>query len=87
VDRVLEFEVVTPSGHHLFANACQNEDLFWALRGGGPSTFGVVLGVTFEALPKLTIQSLVHCASQYGMVDDRVIGILLRGILPPVTSR
>ncbi|KAJ7873861.1 FAD-binding domain-containing protein [Mycena olivaceomarginata] len=35
VDRVLEFEVVTPTGQHLFANACQNTDLYFALRGGG----------------------------------------------------
>ncbi|KAJ3756095.1 FAD-binding domain-containing protein [Lentinula raphanica] len=55
VDRVLQFEVVTPLGQHIFANACQFQDLFFALRGGGGGTFGVVLGVTTLALPQMEI--------------------------------
>ncbi|KAJ7121248.1 FAD-binding domain-containing protein [Mycena crocata] len=58
VDRVLEFEVVTPSGQHLFANACQNSDLFFALRGGGGGTFGFVLAVTTKALPRAAYTSI-----------------------------
>ncbi|KAH7313982.1 hypothetical protein B0I35DRAFT_410905 [Stachybotrys elegans] len=46
-DRVLEFTVVTPDGHVRIANACQNDDLFRALRGGGAG-FGVVLSTTFS---------------------------------------
>ncbi|KAJ7728408.1 FAD-binding domain-containing protein [Mycena maculata] len=56
VDRVLEFKVVTPTGSFLTANECQNSDLFWALRGGGGGTFGVVLESTALASPKLTLQ-------------------------------
>ncbi|CAK5281288.1 unnamed protein product [Mycena citricolor] len=52
VDRVLEFEVVTPNGQHLFANAHQNQDLYFALRGGGGGTFGFVMAATMKALPK-----------------------------------
>ncbi|EEB88350.1 hypothetical protein MPER_13859, partial [Moniliophthora perniciosa FA553] len=33
-DRALQFKVVTPDGKYLTANACQNQDLFFALRGG-----------------------------------------------------
>lgn len=51
IDRVLEFEVVTPDGQHRIANSCQNKDLFWALRGGGGSTFGVVLSTTHRVEP------------------------------------
>lgn len=51
----LEFEVVTPSGQHVFANECQFSDLFFALRGGGGGTFGVVLGATTLALPQMEI--------------------------------
>ena len=40
VDNVLQFEVVTPDGQLRTANACQEKDLFWALRGGGAG-FGV----------------------------------------------
>lgn len=49
VDRVLQFKVVVPStGEYLVANPCQNADLFFALRGGGGGTFGVVLEATFR---------------------------------------
>lgn len=32
-DQVLEMEVVTPQGETVIANECQNQDLFWAMRG------------------------------------------------------
>jgi FAD/FMN-containing dehydrogenase len=32
-DNVLEMELVTPEGDIIIANECQNEDLFWAMRG------------------------------------------------------
>lgn len=32
-DQVLELEVVTPTGKIVIANECQNQDLFWAMRG------------------------------------------------------
>lgn len=43
VDRALQFRVVTPNGKQVIASACQNKDLFFALRGGGGSTFGVIM--------------------------------------------
>ena len=51
---MLEVEVVTSDGKVLIANDCQNQDLFWALRGGGASTFGVVTKMTLKThdLPK-----------------------------------
>ncbi|EAU86312.2 FAD binding domain-containing protein [Coprinopsis cinerea okayama7 len=57
-DRVLQFKVVTPDGQVRTANHCQNEDLFFALRGGGAGTFGVVMEATILASPPTTIQSL-----------------------------
>ncbi|KAG8783725.1 hypothetical protein FRC12_019421 [Ceratobasidium sp. 428] len=51
VDRVRQFRIVTPDGVPRVANECQNTDLFWALRGGGGGTFGVVLEVTSEVVP------------------------------------
>ncbi|KAL3489202.1 FAD-binding domain-containing protein [Aspergillus germanicus] len=38
---VLQVRVVTTAGQILVANAAQNQDLFWALRGGGPGLYGV----------------------------------------------
>ncbi|KAI1328685.1 FAD-binding domain-containing protein [Xylariaceae sp. FL0255] len=50
-DQVLEIELVTPQGEILTANECQNEDLFWAMRGGGGSTFGVMTSITLKTYP------------------------------------
>ena len=51
---LLEAEVVTADGAVRVANACTNPDLFWALRGGGGGTFGIVTCVTLRTyeLPK-----------------------------------
>ncbi|HEY1251077.1 MAG TPA: FAD-dependent oxidoreductase [Thermoanaerobaculia bacterium] len=43
---LLEAEVVTADGKIRIANACTNSDLFWALKGGGGGTFGVVTKIT-----------------------------------------
>jgi hypothetical protein len=51
VDNVLEFEVVTPSGEIVVANNISHQDLFWALRGGGGGTFGIVTKVTMKIYP------------------------------------
>ncbi|KAG9122435.1 hypothetical protein FRC07_001176, partial [Ceratobasidium sp. 392] len=53
VDNVLQFTVVKADGKIVKANACQNKDLFWALRGGGGSTYGVALDVTYKTHPPL----------------------------------
>jgi FAD/FMN-containing dehydrogenase len=51
---VLEIEVVTANGEILVANDAQHQDLFWALRGGGGGTFGVVTSMTLRThdMPK-----------------------------------
>ncbi|KAL0564427.1 hypothetical protein V5O48_017620 [Marasmius crinis-equi] len=58
-DRALQFKVVTPGGQYLTANACQNQDLFFALRGGGGGTYGVVMEATVLASPQVTVQMAV----------------------------
>ena len=45
---LLEAEVVTADGQIRIANACTNPDLFWALKGGGGGSFGVVSKVTLR---------------------------------------
>ncbi len=45
---LLEAEVVTADGKVRIANACTNPDLFWALKGGGGGTFGVVSKLTLR---------------------------------------
>jgi len=53
-DHAVEFEVVLADGSIVKASACTNPELFWALRGGGGSTYGVVTNVvlrTHEDVP------------------------------------
>ncbi|KLO05539.1 FAD-binding domain-containing protein [Schizopora paradoxa] len=64
VDRVLEFKVVITNGTLLTANACQNTDLFFALRGGGGGTFGVVYESTHLVSPPVTLQVAAVLLSQ-----------------------
>lgn len=45
---LLEAEVVTADGRIRKANACTNPDLFWALKGGGGGSFGVITKVTLR---------------------------------------
>ncbi|KAJ6195915.1 hypothetical protein J3E72DRAFT_194997, partial [Bipolaris maydis] len=45
-DNVLEWEVVAADGRYLTASSSKNEDLYWALSGGGGGNLAVVLSMT-----------------------------------------
>jgi FAD/FMN-containing dehydrogenase len=45
---LLEAEVVTADGAVRIANPCTHPDLFWALKGGGGGSFGVVTRLTLR---------------------------------------
>ncbi|KAM5350689.1 hypothetical protein ACJ41O_007194 [Fusarium nematophilum] len=62
VDQVLSVEVVTADGRFVTADSKQNSDLFWALRGGGGSTFGVVTSWTVKAHPKIPVTAVASFA-------------------------
>lgn len=49
-DNLISADVVTADGDFLTANADQNKDLFWALRGGG-GNFGVVTSLMYKLHP------------------------------------
>ena len=49
VDNILEIDIVTADGTLLTANECENTDLFWALRGGGGGTYGIVTRMVHKA--------------------------------------
>lgn len=59
-DSILEASIVTLEGKVLKANACQNTDLFWAIRGGGGGTFGVITSLTVKAheMPSVALSSV-----------------------------
>jgi len=48
IDNLLSVELVTAEGKVVTASATENEDLFWAVRGGG-GNFGIVSSFEFQA--------------------------------------
>ncbi|KAJ6554344.1 FAD-binding domain-containing protein [Mycena capillaripes] len=56
-DNALEFHVVVASGDLLKVNAISHPDLFYALRGGGPGSWGVVVSTTFRTFPTFNATS------------------------------
>lgn len=45
---LIEAEIVTADGRVRTVNSCQDPDLFWALKGGGGGTFGIVTRLTLK---------------------------------------
>jgi FAD/FMN-containing dehydrogenase len=69
-DNLLAADVVTAGGDLVRASADRNEDLFWALRGGG-GQFGVVTGFVFRLHgvgPTVLAGSLVYPADRTAAV-------------------
>jgi FAD/FMN-containing dehydrogenase len=63
---LLEAEVVTADGTVQIANACTNPELFWALKGGGGGSFGVMTKITLRTreLPE-------HFGAVFGTIKAR----------------
>ena len=54
IDNLLEVDMVLADGSFVSANAKQNDDLFWAVRGGG-GNFGVITSFLFRLHPIETV--------------------------------
>jgi FAD/FMN-containing dehydrogenase len=54
IDNLLSVDMVLADGHFVTASADENEDLFWAVRGGG-GNFGVVTSFLFRGCPVSTV--------------------------------
>ncbi|KAK0634225.1 hypothetical protein B0T14DRAFT_542935 [Immersiella caudata] len=55
VDQVLSLQVVTADGRSMTADPVTNPDLFFALRGGGGSTYGVITSAIVKAHPQINL--------------------------------
>src|ERR1051326_6544061 len=76
---LLEAEVVTADGKIRIANACTNPDLFWAIKGGGGGSFGVVSRVTLRVhdLPEFFGGAILRIDASS---DDAFRNLLIRFI-------
>lgn len=74
IDGVVEFEVVTADGSFITADACTNSDMFWALRGGGGGSFGVVISVTSRVWADSPVQDLN--VGQLGRACGKLLPVL-----------
>jgi FAD/FMN-containing dehydrogenase len=77
---LLEAEVVTADGAVRIANAVRNRELFWALKGGGGGTFGVVTRMTLRthALPAFFGAVLTTITAASDAAYGALVGQLLR---------
>ncbi|KAJ7182940.1 FAD-binding domain-containing protein [Mycena crocata] len=56
-DNALEFSVVVASGELLKVNSISHPDLFYALRGGGAGSWGVIVSATMKTFPAFNVTS------------------------------
>ncbi len=84
----LEIEVVTASGAIVVASAYQHPDLFWALRGGGGGTFGVVSTMTFRTHPMPDTMSVVAGTIRASSAQNhrRLLGTIV-GLVPDLDDQ
>ncbi|PHH68130.1 hypothetical protein CDD82_811 [Ophiocordyceps australis] len=69
-DHILAINVVTPDGRFITATHKNHADLFWALRGGGGSTFGVTTSVVVRLLPRIPTTTLWFSFTASGSVSN-----------------
>jgi FAD/FMN-containing dehydrogenase len=72
-DQFAEFKIVTAEGKLRVANAVSEPDLFWALRGGGGGTFGVVVEATVKAYPSPGVASSTFWINTTNYKDQKSI--------------
>ncbi|CAK7223690.1 hypothetical protein SCUCBS95973_005265 [Sporothrix curviconia] len=78
-DQVLALQVVTADGRFVTVNATENADLFYALRGGGPGSYGIVTSAIVRAFPAVHV-SETRLSFQVG---NPFAGFNFSGLPPP----
>jgi hypothetical protein len=73
---LLEAEIVTADGQVRVVNACRDPDLFWAVKGGGGGTFGVVTKLVMKTyeLPEALADAQLTVKAASDEAFRRLIG-------------
>lgn len=72
-DQILQATVVTTEGRVLVVNRVQDQDLFWAIKGGGPGQYGVVTEYVLKTHPapsNMVTGSLSVYGARHASADD-----------------
>lgn len=85
-DHALGFEVVTADGRFVTANKDTNPDLFWALRGGGGGTFGIVTSVIVKVFDDMPVTAASWKFSTSPNVTDEAFSAGFRAYLETFPS-
>ena len=90
---LLEAEVVTADGAVRIVNACRDPDLFWALKGGGGGSFGVVTRLTLRTWDLPNSFGMVSTAitarsdAAYRRLLGRFVAFYAEALLQPPLGR
>ncbi|KZV58285.1 reticuline oxidase-like protein [Dorcoceras hygrometricum] len=97
VDHVIDAQIVTANGSVLDRQA-MGEDLFWAIRGGGGASFGVILAYKIKLVPVPPVvtvfnivkgldQNATEALLQYQLIADKIDNdLFIRVLLQPITE-
>ncbi|GFP84201.1 reticuline oxidase-like protein [Phtheirospermum japonicum] len=96
VDHVVDAKIVDANGRVLDRRS-MGEDLFWAIRGGGGASFGVILAYKIKLVPvppKVTVfnvkilvdQNAIGAVYKYQQIVDKMDNdLFIRVLLQPIT--
>ncbi|CBI34093.3 unnamed protein product, partial [Vitis vinifera] len=98
VDHIVDAQIVNVNGSILDRKS-MGEDLFWAIRGGGGASFGVILSykiklvrvpeiVTVFRVEKTLAQNATDIAYQWQHITDKIDNdLFIRLLLQPITIK
>ncbi|CAN1226589.1 Berberine bridge enzyme-like 2 [Linum grandiflorum] len=99
VDHIVDAQIVDANGKFLDSKAAMGEDLFWAIRGGGGASFGVVITYKIKLVPvpatvtvfrveKYLEQNATDMVYQWQFVAPKTTNdLFMRMLLQPVSSK